>query len=160
MDVYETIKNIRSSCDNYADPDLVSTIIYDNYLIGKNNLLKIEGYGILENENYEDRFMKILKEENIFITFGMLNFIPMLNECDIYSFEDETFKITQEDFNENAQEKEVFFGILVEKDSSNYKIGLIDLCSCKVGSCFRPIKNSESEFYKKIDEIINKRIIS
>lgn len=160
MDVYETIKNIRSSCDNYADPDLVSTIIYDNYFIWENNLLKIEGYGILENENYEDRFMKILKEENIFITFGMLNFIPMLNECDIYSFEDETFKITQEDFDENAQEKEVFFGILVEKDSSNYKIGLIDLCSCKVGSCFRPIKNKESEFYKKIEEIINKRIIS
>ena len=160
MDVYETIKIIRSSCDNYMDPDLVSTIIDDNHFMGKNNITEIEGYGISPEDAYEDRFMKILKEENIFITFGMLNFIPLMDECDIFSVEDETIKITQADYEENCDEQEMFFGILVEKNSSNYKIGLIDLCGCKVGSCFRPIKNRESEFYKKLKEIISKRIIS
>ena len=160
MDVSKTIKNIRSSCDNYMDPDLVSTIIDDNHFMGKNNITEIEGYGISPEDAYEDRFMKILKEENIFITFGMLNFIPLMDECDIFSVEDETIKITQADYEENCDEQEMFFGILVEKNSSNYKIGLIDLCGCKVGSCFRPIKNRESEFYKKLKEIISKRIIS
>ena len=160
MDVYETIKIIRSNCDNYMDPDLVSTIIDDNHFMGKNNITEIEGYGISPEDAYEDRFMKILKEENIFITFGMLNFIPLMDECDIFSVEDETIKITQTDYEENCDEQEMFFGILVEKNSSNYKIGLIDLCGCKVGSCFRPIKNRESEFYKKLKEIISKRIIS
>lgn len=160
MDVSKTIKNIRSSCDNYMDPDLVSTIIDDNYFMGKNNLQEIEGYGISAEDNYEERFMKILKEENIFITFGMLNFIPLMDECDIFSVEDETIKITQADYEENCDEQEMFFGILVEKNSTNYKIGLIDLCGCKVGSCFRPIKNKESVFYKKLREIITKRIIS
>jgi hypothetical protein len=160
MDVYETIKIIRSSCDNYMDPDLVSTIIDDNHFMGKNNITEIEGYGISPEDAYEDRFMKILKEENIFISFGMLNFIPLMDECDIFSVEDETIKITQADYEENCDEQEMFFGILVEKNSSNYKIGLIDLCGCKVGSCFRPIKSRESEFYKKLKEIISNRIIS
>ena len=160
MDVRKTIENIRSSCDNYMDPDLVSTIIDDNHFMGTNNISEIEGYGISPDDTYEDRFMKILNEENIFITFGMLNFIPLMNECDIFSVEDETIKITQTDYEENCDEQEMFFGILVEKNSSNYQIGLIDLCGCKVGSCFRPIKNRESEFYKKLEEIISKRIIS
>ena len=160
MDVYKTIKNIRSSCDIYIDPELVSTIIDENYFLGKNNIKEIEGYGISAEDSYEDRFMKILKAENIFITFGMLNFIPLMDECDIFSIEDETIKITQSDYEENCDEQEMFFGILIEKNSSNYKIGLTDLCGCKVGSCFRPIKNSESEFYKKLEEIISKRIIS
>ena len=160
MNICETIKNIRSSCDNYADPDLVSTIINDNLTMGKNNFEKIEGYGIDPSDSYEEKFLKILKEENIFISFGMLVFIPILNECDVYSIEDETIKITQEEFDANAQEKEGFFGILIEKNSQNYTIGIIELCNCKVGSSFRPIKKSETGFYKKIEEIIEKRIIS
>ena len=160
MDVYETIKNIRAKCNNYVEPDLVSTIIDDNFYMGNNNIQEITGYEISDDDSYEERFMKILKKENIFISCGMLAFIPMINECDIFSVTDETIKITQEEFDENAKEKEVFFGILIEKNTSNYTIGIIDLCNCKVGSCFREIKKSENGFYKKIAEIIDEMIIS
>ena len=160
MDVYETIKNIRASCDIYAEPNLVATIIDENYFMGTNNIGEIEGYGITKEDSYEEKFMKILKEENIFINFGMLAFIPMINECDIYSVNDETIKLTQEEFEENSDEKEVFFGIMIEKNSANYIIGTIDLCNCKVESSFRPIENTNSNLYKKLEEIINERIIS
>ena len=160
MDVYETIKNIRAKCNNYVEPDLVATIIDDNGFMGSNNISEIIGYGISDEDSYEDRFLKILKSENIFISCGMLAFIPMLNECDIYSVGDETIKITQDEYDENAKKKEVFFGILIEKDTSNYTVGLIDLCNCKVGSSFREIKKSEKGFYKKIVEIIDEMIIS
>lgn len=160
MDVYETIKNIRASCDIYAEPNLVATIIYENHFMGSNNISKIEGYGITEEDTYEEKFMKISKHENIFINFEMLSFIPMINECDIYSVNDETIKLTQEEFDENADEKEVFFGIMIEKNSNDYIIGTIDLCNCKVESCFRPIENKNSALYKKLAEIINERIIS
>ena len=160
MNVYESIKNIRAKCNNYVEPDLVSTIIDDNYYMGSNNISEMTGYDISESDSYEEKFMKILKCENIFISCGMLAFIPMLNECDIFSVDDETIKITPEEFNEYAKEKEVFFGILIEKNTANYTIGIIDLCNCKVGSCLREIKKSENGFYKKIDEIINGMIIS
>lgn len=160
MDVYKTIKNIRAKCNNYIEPDLVSTIIDDNGYMGSNNIQEITGYGISDRDSYEERFMKILKKENIFISFGMLAFIPMMNECDIFSVADETIKITQEEFDENAEEKEVFFGILIEKNTANFTIGIIDLCNCKVGSCFREIKKSENGFYRKIAEIIDEMIIS
>jgi hypothetical protein len=160
MDVCESIKNIRAKCNNYVDPDLVSTIIDDNGYMGTNNILEITGYGISDCDSYEERFIKILNSENIFISCGMLAFIPMLNECDIFSIVDEAIKITQEEFDENAEEKEVFFGILIEKNTTKYTIGIIDLCNCKVGSCFREIKKSENGFYKKIAEIIDEMIIS
>ena len=160
MNVYESIKNIRTKCNNYVEPDLVSTIIDDNHYMGNNNISEMTGYGISQDDSYEEKFMKIIKHENIFINCGLLAFIPMLNECDIFSVADKTIKITQEEFNEYGKEKEVFFGILIEKNTSNYTIGIINLCSCKVGSCFREIKKSENEFYKKIDEIINEMIIS
>lgn len=160
MDVKKTIKNIRASCDNYAEPNLVATIIDENYFIGTNNISEIEGYGISENDSYEEKFLKILKEENIFINFGMLAFIPMIYECDIYSVNDETIKLTKEEFDENADEKEVFFGIMIEKNTSDYIIGLIDLCNCKIDSRFKPVKNKNSALYNKLEEIINERIIS
>lgn len=160
MDVKKTIKNIRASCDNYAEPNLVATIIDENYFIGTNNISEIEGYGISENDSYEEKFLKILKEENIFINFGMLAFIPMIYECDIYSVNDETIKLTKEEFDENADEKEVFFGIMIEKNTSDYIIGLIDLCNCKIDSRFKPVKNKNSSLYNKLEEIINERIIS
>lgn len=159
MNVYESIKNIRAKCDNFIEPDLVSTIIDDNKYMGSNNIMETAGYGITDDDTYEDRFMKILKSENIFISCGMLAFIPMLNECDIFSIADKTIKITPQEFNENAKEKEVFFGILIEKNTSNYTIGIIDLCNCKVESHFREIKKSEKGFYKKIAEIIDEMII-
>ena len=160
MDVYETIKNIRAECDIYVAPDLVATIIDENNYMGSNSISETEGYGITEEDSYEDKFMKILKEENIFINCGMLAFIPMINECDIFSVVDDTIKITQEEYDENADENEVYFGILIEKDSSNYRIGMIDLCSCKVESCFREIKKSDDGLYKKLAEIIDEMIIS
>ncbi len=160
MDVYETIKNIRAECDIYVAPDLVATIIDENNYMGSNSISETEGYGITEEDSYEDKFMKILKEENIFINCGMLAFIPMINECDIFSVVDDTIKITQEEYDENADENEVYFGILIEKDSSNYRIGMIDLCNCKVESCFREIKKSDDGLYKKLAEIIDEMIIS
>lgn len=160
MNVYKSIKNIRANCNNYIDPDLVATIIDENHYMGNDNIMEITGYGISPDDSYEDRVMKILKEENIFINCGMLAFIPMLNECDIFSVSDETIKITQEEFDLNAQEKECYFGILIEKNSSNYTIGIIDLCNCKVESGFREVKKSDGGFYKKLDEIISEMIIS
>lgn len=160
MDVYETIKNIRARCNNFMDPDLVATIIDENYYMGNNNILEITGYDISENDSYEDRLMKILKKENIFINCGMLAFIPIVNECDIFSFIDETIKISQEEYEKNAHENELYFGILIEKDTSDYIIGTIDLCGCKVESSFRPVKKSDDRLYKKLAEIIEKEIIS
>ena len=72
MNVYESIKNIRAKCNNYVEPDLVSTIIDDNYYMGSNNISEMTGYGISEADSYEEKFMKILKCENIFISCGML----------------------------------------------------------------------------------------
>ncbi len=160
MDVYKTIKNIRSKCNNFMDPDLVATIIDENYYMGNNNILEITGYGISDDDTYEIKFMKILKEENIFINCGMLAFIPIVNECDIFSFRDETINITQEEYEKNAHENELYFGILIEKDTSDFIIGTIDLCGCKVESSFRAIKKSDDGLYKKLTEIIEKEIIS
>ena len=160
MDVYETIKNIRAKCDIYVAPDFVATIIDENNYMGSNNLSETEGYGIKKDDSYEDKFMKIMKEENIFINCGMLAFIPMINECDIFSIVDDTIKITQEEYDENADENEVYFGILIEKDSSNYRIGMIDLCNCKVESSFKEIKKSDDGLYKRLAEIIDEIIIS
>ena len=84
MDVYETIKIIRSNCDNYMDPDLVSTIIDDNHFMGKNNITEIEGYGISPEDAYEDRFMKILKEENC--PFDKYPDIPWVAAYDMRNF--------------------------------------------------------------------------
>jgi len=107
MNIYETIKNIRSKCDNYIDPDLVVMTVNDNCTLGKNNLSEIEEYDISPNDKFEDKVLKILKKENIFIIIGMLSFIPILNECDIFSFEDETIKLTKNEFENHADEKEV-----------------------------------------------------
>ena len=38
INVSETIKNIRSTCNNYVDPDLVATVVHDNYYMGSNNI--------------------------------------------------------------------------------------------------------------------------
>ena len=84
MRINETIKNIRASCDNYVDKDLVATIIHDNYYMGTNNILEFNEYGIEKDDSYEKRILKILKHENIFLAAGMYTFIPVINECDIY----------------------------------------------------------------------------
>lgn len=46
MNISETIKNIRASCDNYVDKDMVATVIHDDYYMGTNNILEFNEYEI------------------------------------------------------------------------------------------------------------------
>lgn len=83
--ISKTIKNIRASCDNYVDPNLVATVVHDNFYMGTNNICDLTGFGINSDDSFEERIVKILKYENIFLNLGMYVFIPIINECDIYS---------------------------------------------------------------------------
>ena len=78
MDVYETVKNIRSFCDNYIDPDLVTTIIDENNFMGKNNIQDLEGYDFSDGAGYEEKFMKVHEKENLF-TYNQKVFQKLLN---------------------------------------------------------------------------------
>ena len=158
MDVEKTIKNIRSKCDGYIDPNLLSTIINKNYTMGR-DILKVSDYGVKKEDTYEERFIKILEHENIFINCGMISFIPIVNECDVYSFEDESFKISEKEFMENYPKHEGYFGFLIGEDIDEYIIGIIDLCSCSIDSGFTPIKKSEKGLYEKLNTIIKREII-
>lgn len=157
--IRESIKNIRSSCKNYADPDLVATVIHDNLYMGTSNIAEFCEYGIDVNDTFEEKILKILKYENIFLNLGMYVFIPIINECDIYSTEDFSLKLTQEEFDKYANEKERVFGILIKKNTTNYIIGSCDLCGCSIDAAFKEIEESDLDFYKKIEEIVNSRII-
>ena len=159
MNINETIKNIRASCDNYVDKNLVATVIHDNLYMGSNNILEFEDYGIEKQDSYEERILKILKHENIFLAAGMYAFIPFVNECDIYSVNDYTLRLTQDEFDMYANEKERIFGILIKKDSDDFIIGSTDLCGCSIDACFKKIEKSDSAFYKKLEEIIDELII-
>lgn len=159
MNISETIKNIRASCDNYVDQDLVATIIHDNYFMGTNNILEFEDYGIEKEDDYEKRILKILKHENVFLAIGMYVFVPVINECDIYSIEDYNLKLTDEEFEKYANEKERIFGILIKKGSDDFVIGSTDLCGCSIDASFKEIETSNLSFFKKIEEIVDKLII-
>lgn len=159
MNVSETIKNIRASCKDYVDPDLVATVIHDNLYMGTTNITELDAYGISADDTFEERVLKILKHENIFLNLGMYVFIPIVNECDIYSTEDHHLKLSGEEFEKYANEKERVFGILIEKDSTDYIIGSCDLCGCSIDAAFKEIEPSDFEFYKKLRDIIDKRII-
>lgn len=160
MNISETIKNIRASCDNYVDKDMVATVIHDDYYMGTNNILEFNEYEIKSEDSYEDRILKILRHENVFLAVGMYVFIPVINECDIYSINDYNLKLTQEEFDKYANEKERIFGILLKKDSKDLVIGSTDLCGCKIDASFKEIEKSDLDFYKKIEEIIDEVIIS
>lgn len=86
-------------------------------------------------------------------------FIPILNECDIFSTTDYNLKLTQEEFDEYSENEEKLFGILIKKDSTDYKIGKTDVCNCSVSASFNEFKKIDGKFYKKIEEIINNKII-
>ena len=159
MNIKETIKNIRASCNNYVDPDLFAFIIDDDFHMGTNNIPEIEGYGIEDNDSYEERLLKIHERENIFLPVGMMTFMPIINECDLFCEKDYNLKLTQEEFDENANEEEKLFGILIKKDSDEYIIGKTDVCNCSIDASFEKMEKSESEFYKKIEEIISEKII-
>ena len=159
MNIKETIKNIRASCNNYVDPNLFAFIIDDDFHMGTNNILEIEGYGIGNDDTYEERLMKIHEKENIFLPLGMMTFMPIINECDLFCEKDYNLKLTQEEFDENADEEEKLFGILIKKDSDEYIIGKTDVCNCSIDASFEKIEKRESEFYEKIEEIISEKII-
>ena len=89
----------------------------------------------------------------------MLAFIPMFNECDIFSIEDKTINLSSEEFQKYGDLKEEYFGILIKKNSNDFIIGSCDLCGCKIDSSFRQIKKSEDNFYKTINNIIENNII-
>ena len=159
MDVSETIKNIRATCDNYVDPDLVATVIHDNYYMGSNNITELDKFDIKKQDSFEEKIFKILKHENVFLNIGMYAFVPIVNECDIYSTKDYNLKLSQEEFDKYANEKERVFGILIKKDSSDYIIGSCDLCGCSIDAAFKELEPSNFEFYKKIKEIIDSKLI-
>ena len=94
MNIEKTIENIVAKCDNYIDPQLAICIIRDNCTMGSNNIGELKKYGIENEDSYVEKVLKVLKHENIFITFGMLAFIPMFNECDIFSIEDKTISLS------------------------------------------------------------------
>lgn len=159
MNLSKTIKNIRASCNNYTDPDLVATIIHENGYMGTNNILEFSDYGIENDDDFEKRILKILNHEHVFFTAGMLTFIPIVNECDIYSIEDCTLKLTQEEFDKYTLEKERLFGILIKKDSTDFVIGTTDRCGCKIDASFKEIEKSDSLLYEKLKEIVDKLVI-
>ena len=160
MNISETIKNIRATCNNYIDPDLLAFVIDDDYYMGTNNILEMDEYGIQKADSYEERLLKILKHKHVFLPIGMVSFIPFLNECDVFSENDYHFKLTDAEFKKYASEEEKLIGILIKKNSNEYVIGKSDTCSCSVTSSFEELEKSDFKFYKKIEEIFNEKIIS
>ena len=159
MNLSETIKNIKDNCDNYIDSSLCAFIIDDDNHMGTNNICEVTGYGIGDEDSFEERLVKIHKQENIYLALGMITFMPILNECDIFSDEDYNLKLSQEEFEKYSDSEEKLFGILIKKDSDEYIIGKSDTCSCSVDSCFEEFEKRDCEFYNKIEEIVNKKII-
>lgn len=159
MNLKETIKNIRATCDNYVDPNLLAFIIDDDNHMGTNNILEIEGYGITDDDSYEDRLLKIHKDENIYLPLGMMTFMPILNECDIFSVDDYNLQLTPEEFDKYSDNQEKLFGILIKKGSYEYIIGKSDTCNCSVESSFEKLEKTDSEFFKTIEKIVKEKII-
>ncbi|WP_405267595.1 hypothetical protein [Methanobrevibacter sp.] len=159
MNLSKTIKNIRASCNNYIDPNLLAFIIDDDNYMGTNNILEVEGYGINDDDSYEERLLKISKSENIFLPFGMMTFMPIINECDIFSTQDYNLKLSQEEFDLYHDKEEKLFGILIKKDSNEYAIGKTDVCSCSIDASFEKLEKTDSEFYKTIEKIVKEKII-
>ena len=160
MNLSETIKNIRASCNNYVDPDLLAFIIDDDNFMGTNNISDIEGYGITDSDSYEEKLLKIHESENIFLPVGMMTFMPILNECDLFSDKDYNLKLSAEEYEKYYDAEERLFGILVKKGSDDYIIGKSDTCSCSVSSSFEELEKTDFEFYKTIEKIVNEKIVN
>ena len=159
MNLSETIKNIRSTCKNYIDPDLLAFIIDDENHMITNNIPEITKYNITPEDSYEKRLLKIHKNENIYLPLGMMTFIPVLNECDIFSENDYNLQLSEEEFSIYSDEKEKLFGILIKKCSDEYIIGKSDTCSCSIDSCFEELEKTDSELYNTIEKIVKEKII-
>ena len=159
MNIEKTIINIRNNCDSYVEPDLLAFIVDDDNLLSTNNILNMTGNEINDNDNYEKRLLKIHKNENIFLPLGMMTFMPILNECDLFCQKDYHLKLSKEEFKKYASEKEKLFGILIKKDSSDYKIGKTDTCNCSIDASFEEFEKTDLNFYKTIEKIVNEKII-
>ena len=159
MNLNETIKNIRASCNNYVDPNLLAFMIDDDNYMGSNNILEIEGYGIEDDDSYVERLLKIHESENIFLPLGVMTFMPIINECDLFSSEDYNLQLTPEEFDTFADEEEKLFGILIPKGSTDYKIGQTDTCSCSIDASFVEFEKIDGEFIKTIEKIVKEKII-
>jgi len=159
MNLIETIKNIRATCNNYVDPDLLAFIIDDENYMGTNDILEVEGHNITDDDSYEERLLKISRSENIFLPLGMMTFMPILNECDIFSENDYNLQLTPEEFEKYGDSEEKLFGILVKKDSDEYIIGKSDTCSCSIDSSFEKLEKTDCEFYNTIEKIVKEKII-
>ena len=158
MNIYKTSENIRKTCDSYVDPDLVAFIINDDYSMGENNIMDITDYNIYDDDSFEERLLKIHKNEHIFLAFGMMTFMPILNECDLFSDEDYHLILTEDEFKKYTEEK--LFGILIKKDSDKYLIGKTDTCNCSITASFKEFEKTDLNFYKTIENIINKKIVN
>lgn len=159
MNLRKTIENIRAACDNYIDPDLFAFLIDDDNYMGTNNILELTEYGISEDDSYEERLIKISRSENIFLPFGMMTFMPFVNECDIFSQDDYNLKLTPEEYDLYSDEEEKLFGILIKKDSDDYIIGKTDICSCSIDACFEELEKRDCEFYNTVEKIVKEKII-
>ena len=159
MNLNKTIKNIRATCNNYVDPNLLAFLIDDDNYMGTNNILEIEGYGITDDDTYEERLFKIAKSENIFLPLGMMTFMPILNECDLFCENDHHLELTPEEFDIYADNEEKLFGILVKKNSDDYIIGKTDVCSCSIDASFEKLEKTDCEFYNTIEKIVKEKII-
>lgn len=159
MNLSKTIKNIRATCNNYVDPNLLAFLIDDDNYMGTNNILEIEGYGITDDDDYEERLFKIAKSENIFLPLGMMTFMPILNECDLFCENDHHLELTPEEFDIYADNEEKLFGILVKKNSDDYIIGKTDVCSCSIDASFEKLEKTDCEFYNTIEKIVKEKII-
>lgn len=142
MNVEKTVEYLKNICESYIDPDLLIREINDDYFMGSDENITIDS----------------LKHSNLFINFGLLAFAPIINECDIYSTEDYTVKLSKEEFDSYGEIKDEYFGILIEKNSSNFIIGTCDVCGCKTDSSFHPLR-SKGKLYEKLSEIVNQLII-
>lgn len=141
------------------DPNLLAIIIDDEMHMGTNNILEIDGYGIESSDSYEERLLKIAESENIFLPVGAMTFMPILNECDLFSVDDHHFDMTQKEFEMYSSGEEKLLGIFVKKGSSDYIIGKTDVCNCSIDASFEELSESDSDFYKKIKEIVENKII-
>lgn len=159
MNLNKTIKNISATCNNYVDPNLLAFLIDDDNYMGTNNILEIEGYGITDDDDYEERLFKIAKSENIFLPLGMMTFMPILNECDLFCENDHHLELTPEEFDIYADNEEKLFGILVKKNSDDYIIGKTDVCSCSIDASFEKLEKTDCEFYNTIEKIVKEKII-
>lgn len=159
INIRETIKNIQANCDNYADPELVCVVINDDNTMGTNNILQLEDYNVNPEDSYEENVLRVLEHKDIFLTCGMYAFVPVINECDIYSTEDYNFRLTDEEFKKYAHEKERLFGVLIKKNKFDYLIGSTDLCNCSADASFIEIEKTDLDFYNKLEEIIKEKII-